>query len=100
MLCPSFIERLFCLPSVQNCAVLAALNSINYITLLMPGCSVLRVDKFLPQCGVGFIVTRDMMSIKMSDVPATYGMTVLRFLVSSSLSALDLLAVLTKVQFG
>ena len=33
------------------CAVLAALNSMNYITLPVPGCFVLRVDKFLPQSG-------------------------------------------------
>ena len=39
--CHSFIERLFCLPIVQICAVQAALNSIDYITLFMPGCFVL-----------------------------------------------------------
>ena len=43
------MERLFCLPNVQICAVRAALNSISYITLLMPGCFVFRMDKFLPQ---------------------------------------------------
>ena len=33
------------------CAVLAVLNSVNYITLFMPGCFVLRMEflKFLPQ---------------------------------------------------
>ena len=52
VLCHSFMERLFCLPSVQICAVLAALNSINYITLLMPQ----RVSRFE--------VNRDTMFIK------------------------------------
>ena len=36
-----------------------------------------------------------------SEVPVTQGMTMLlHFIISSSLSALDLLQVLTKVQFG
>ena len=39
------MEKLVCLPNVQICAVLAALNSVNYTTLLMPGCFVLRMDK-------------------------------------------------------
>ena len=37
-------------PVVQICAVLAALNRENYITVLMSGCFVLGMDKFLPQC--------------------------------------------------
>ena len=58
------MERLFCLSNVQICAVPAASNSINYITLLMPGwCFVLRVDKFLPQCVVRFKMNCDMMFI-------------------------------------
>ena len=44
-------------PNVQICAVLAALNSINYITLFTPGCFVLRMDEFLPQCVGGFKVS-------------------------------------------
>ena len=32
---------------VQICAVLAAFNSTNYITVFMAGCFVLRMDKFL-----------------------------------------------------
>ena len=58
------MERLFCLPSVQICAVLAALNSINYITLCMPGCFVLRMDQFLPHYVRGCKVNRDMMFIE------------------------------------
>ena len=48
MLCHLFMERLFCLPNVHICAVLAGLNIIHYIILLMPGCSVLGKDEFLP----------------------------------------------------
>ena len=32
------------------CTVQGALNSMNYITLFMPGFFVLWMDKFLPQC--------------------------------------------------
>lgn len=41
------------------CVVLAVLESINYIALLMPGCFVLSMDKFLlvGRCEVN----RDMM---------------------------------------
>ena len=57
------------------CAVLAALNIINYITLLMPECFVLRRDKFLPQLVGRFEVNQDMMPSKtflsFSDVPTT-----------------------------
>ena len=64
VLCHSLMERLFCLPNVQICAVLAALNIINYITLFMPACFVLRMDKFLPQCVGRFKVNQDMMFIE------------------------------------
>ena len=64
VLCHSFIERLFCLPSALICAVLAALNGKNHITLLTPGCFVLRMDKFLPQCVDRFEANGDMMFIK------------------------------------
>ena len=49
---------------LQICAGLAALNSINYITLSTPGCFVLRMDKFLPQCVSRFNVNQDMMFIE------------------------------------
>ena len=55
------MEQLSCLPSVQICFVLAVLHNINYITLFMPECFVLRMDKFLPQRG--FEVNQDMMFI-------------------------------------
>ena len=61
MLCHLFMETLFCLPNVQIWAVRAALNSINYITLFMPECFVLGMDKFLPQCVGRFKVNRDIM---------------------------------------
>ena len=85
---PSCVGRLFCLPNVQICAVLAALNSINYITLFIPGClkwtRIWCLLKILPS---------------FSDVPATQGMTTLwYFPISSSLSAVELV-VLRKVQF-
>ena len=35
----------FCLPNLQ-CAALATLNSMTYITLFMPDCFVLRMNKF------------------------------------------------------
>ena len=58
VLCHSFMERVFCLSSVQTCAVLAALNySINYSTLLVPECFALRMDRFLPQRVGRFKVT-------------------------------------------
>ena len=54
VLCYSFMERLFCLPNVQTCAVWAALNSIDYITLFIPGFFVLvhPKDKTLRQRGL------------------------------------------------
>ena len=45
---------MLCLPDVQIYAVLAALNSINYNTLFMPGRFVLRMDKLLLLCVAGF----------------------------------------------
>ena len=63
VLCHSFMERLFCLPTEHICAVLAALNSINDITLFIPGCFVLRMDKPLPHCAGRFKVNRDMVFI-------------------------------------
>ena len=64
MLCYLFIERLFCLPDVQICAVLTVLNSINYITLFMPGCFILRVEMFLPRPVGRFEMNWDMMLVK------------------------------------
>ena len=49
------MERLFCFPSVQS---VAALNSVNYMTLFMPGRFV------LPQGVAGFQVNRDIMTIE------------------------------------
>lgn len=63
-MCHALMERLFCRPHVQICAVLAALNNTNYITLLMPECSVLRMDKFLRQCVGRFKVNRELMFVK------------------------------------
>ena len=57
--CHLFIERLFCLPNPP-----AALNSINYISLFMPECVVLSMDKFLPQCVGRFEVNQDKIFIK------------------------------------
>ena len=58
--CHSFMERLFSLPNAQICTFLTALNSINYITLFMPGCFVFRVDKFLFQRVARFELIWDM----------------------------------------
>ena len=58
------MERLFCLPNVQICAVWAALNNINYITLFMPVCCVLWMDRFLYQCVGKFKVNWDAMFIE------------------------------------
>ena len=60
----TFVERMFCLTSVQMCTVLSALMSINYIILFMPGCFVLRMDNFLPQCVGRFEVNQDMIFIE------------------------------------
>ena len=46
---PFDYKSLSFLPNVQISAVLAALNSISYITPLMLGCFVLMMDMFLPQ---------------------------------------------------
>ena len=59
-----YCKRLFCIPNVQNCAVLAALNSINYISLLIPGCFVLGMYKFQPQRVGRFELNWDMMFIE------------------------------------
>ena len=75
-----------------------ALNSINYITLFMPGCIFLRMDTFLPQCAGRFEVNWDMMFTE--DEFLRYCRIIRNDAFSSSLSALDLLEVLTKVQFG
>ena len=56
------MERLFCLPNVQICADPAALNTINYITLFMPECSVLRKDSSLRVSR--FKVNQDMMFVE------------------------------------
>ena len=58
------------------CAVLSAVNSMNYIPLFLPGCFVLRMDMFLPQRVGGLKVNQDMMFIKkvllsFSDVTLT-----------------------------
>lgn len=66
-LCHSLIEGLFCFPYVQICAILALLSSINYITLLMPGCFVLRVEKLPPWCVTGFKVNRDVVFIEILE---------------------------------
>ena len=79
------------------CAVLAELNSINRITLIMSECFVPRMDKFLPQPVARFEADRDVTFIQ---EPPEHVVAFSRLLVSSSLSALNLLEVLTKVQFG
>ena len=43
---------------------LAALNSIKLIHVSMPGCFVLRMDKFLPQCVGRCELNQDMMFIE------------------------------------
>ena len=53
------MERLYCHPSIQICAVLAAL--INCITLFMGD---FRINKFLPRCDGRFKVNKDMMFIE------------------------------------
>ena len=63
VLCHPFIERLFCLPIVQICAELAALNSMNYIALFMSGC-FLSEDEQVFASSCWFEVNQDMMSIK------------------------------------
>ena len=63
-LCHSLIEGLFSFTYVQICVILALLSSINYITLLMPGCFILRVEKLPPQCVTGFEVNRDVVFIE------------------------------------
>ena len=64
MLCHALVEWLFCFTNVQVCAFLAALNCIHYITLLVPGCFVLRVDKLPSQCVARFEMHRDVVFVE------------------------------------
>ena len=59
-----FVYGGVCLPIVQICTILAALNRVSYITLFMPGSFVPRMDKFLPVLVGRFKMNWDMMFIK------------------------------------
>ena len=61
---PFIYGEVVCRSSVQIRIFLAALKSINYISLFMSGCFVQRMDKFLPQCVGRFKVNQDMMFTK------------------------------------
>ena len=83
-LCPSDVSRQqsLGLRSWPSCVVLslqctnpcssAALNSINYITLFMPGCFVLSRDKFLHQCVGRFKVNCDVMFVMIYQDPPEF----------------------------
>lgn len=49
----------FVISNEQICAVLAALNRINYIAVIMPQGFVLTIEKFLPQHVARLEVKRD-----------------------------------------
>ena len=52
-------EEVVLSPQCNNLCSPAALNIINYRTLFMSGCWVLRMDQVLDQCVGGFEVDQD-----------------------------------------
>ena len=72
---------MICHPGVEIYAALAALNSMNYIILFMPGCFVLRVDKFLPQHVGRFEVNWDVMFIEDPPEFLNYSLSIRNYVV-------------------